>query len=188
MSDFENNSQRKPWTHDPEVLKEIWGENAKVSTKSPTASERLVSQGGSIWPTAAELQAYSANALPDSQTFTRAPLRVSDPLSTPMHTTSLLNPIDANQSIIDSVLAVKSTAKSAKKAVEIEIETEEGEDGEEEEEGEEIELKGKGKGKGKTSKKEYLEPPAVIDYRPSPIATRMKEAQGRMQDILKRNR
>ena len=185
MSDFNNDAKRKPWTHDPEVLKEIWGENAQISAKPPTASERLVNQKGSLWPTADELQAYGANALPDSQTYGRAPLSISEPLSKPMHNTSILSPIDSTQSIIDSVLATKSTTKAAKKAVEIEIEA----DGEEDEEGdgEEVELKGKGKGKGKTSKKEYSEA-LVIEYQPSPIAVRMKEAKARMQDIIDRGK
>lgn len=189
MSDFNNNAKRNPWTHDPEVLKEIWGENAKISAKPPTASERLVVQTGSIWPTAQELQAYGANALPDSQTFTRAPLSISEPIAKPMHSTSILGPMDATQSIIDSVLATKSTTKAAKKAIEIEIEAE-GEEGEGEgevEEEDEVELKGKGKGKGKTSKKEYSSG-IVVEYEPSPIAVRMKEAQARMQDIINRTK
>lgn len=113
MTDDMNQSKRKPWTHDPEVLKQVWGEKAELPEAKPTASQRLVLQRGSIWPTNDELDAYQANALPDSHTFTRAPIAPSEGVAKPQYHTPIADKlaevkvVDSTQQLIDSVLATK---------------------------------------------------------------------------------
>ena len=200
MTDDMNQSKRKPWTTDPDVVKQIWGENAQAAMGTKTAVDRLVNGGGSIWPTDKELAAYGANALPDSQTFTRAPLsQASDIVKPAQHTPiipTLVRKIDSTQAMVDSALGLKEA--KAKKAVDIQI-TDEGEEMEEEDEDEEApppeagrnpeekSKKGKGKGKGTTHK--GMSSPNLEIYIPvTPIETRMKEARIRMQEVIDRDR
>jgi hypothetical protein len=109
MSD-DNQSKKAPWTQDPEIVKAVWGENAKVSLKSTTASDRLVNQKGSIWPTENEMQAYANNAMPDPQSFITKPIEQTTVSIKPMHSTPILNPMDSTQSLIDSVLGSRTKA------------------------------------------------------------------------------
>ncbi len=197
MTDDMNQSKRKPWTNDPEVVKQIWGENAQAALGTKTAVDRLVNQKGSLWPTDKELEAYGANALPDSQTFGRAPIAAAeDVVVQARHTPvipSLIRKTDNVQDLVDSALGLKE-AKS-KKAVDIQI-TDEGEEPEEEDEDEDEgepspeagrnpEEKAK-KRKGKKTKEatQYQE----IFIPVTTIETRMKEARIRMQEVIDRNR
>lgn len=197
MTDDMNQSKRKPWTNDPEVVKQIWGENAQAALGTKTAVDRLVNQKGSLWPTDKELEAYGANALPDSQTFGRAPIAAAeDVVVQARHTPvipSLIRKTDNVQDLVDSALGLKEA--KAKKAVDIQI-TDEGEEPEEEDEeedegepspeaGRNPEEKAK-KRKGKKTKEaaQYQE----IFIPVTTIETRMKEARIRMQEVIDRNR
>lgn len=108
MSDFDNNAKRAPWTQDPDVVKAIWGENAQAATKSASAAARLVNQSGSIWPTEKELEAYTSNAMPSPHSFTKEAIKPAEVTIKPMHSTTVLNPLDGTQSLIDSVLGSRS--------------------------------------------------------------------------------
>lgn len=196
MTDDMNQSKRKPWTNDPDVVKQIWGENAQAALGTKTAVDRLVNQKGSLWPTDKELEAYGANALPDSQTFGRAPIAAAEDVVVQARHTPFLPPLvrktDNVQDLVDNALGLKE-AKS-KKAVDIQI-TDEGEEPEEEEDedegepspeaGRNPEEKAK-KRKGKKTKEatQYQE----IFIPVTTIETRMKEARIRMQEVIDRNR
>lgn len=196
MTDDMNQSKRKPWTNDPDVVKQIWGENAQAALGTKTAVDRLVNQKGSLWPTDKELEAYGANALPDSQTFGRAPIAAAEDVVVQARHTPFLPPLvrktDGMQDLVDGALGLKE-AKS-KKAVDIQI-TDEGEEPEEEEDedegepspeaGRNPEEKAK-KRKGKKTKEaaQYQE----IFIPVTTIETRMKEARIRMQEVIDRNR
>lgn len=108
MSDFDNNAKRAPWTQDPEVVKAVWGENAQAATKSVSAAARLVNQTGSIWPTEKELEAYSSNAMPSPHSFTKEAIKPTEVAIKPMHSTTVLGPVDGAQSLIDSVLGARA--------------------------------------------------------------------------------
>lgn len=194
MTDDMNESKRKPWTNDPEILQRIWGENAQAALGTKTAADRLVNQGGSLWPTEQELNAYQSNALPDSQTFTRTPLSQAEDVVRPaLHTAilpSMVRKIDSTQSLIDSALGLKEA--KAKKAADVD------EDGnpdddlyEDMDEGEEAPLRTAGRNPEEKSKKRKTKEAQVYKeiYIPAThIAMRMKEASTRMQDIIDRNK
>jgi len=216
MTDDMNQSKRKPWTTDPDVVKQIWGENAQAALGTKTAVDRLVNQKGSLWPTEQELQAFSANALPDTQTFGRSPLTPAEDVVKPAQHTSILPPLvrktDGMQDLIDSALGLKEAkgkAVSKKQDIQLVDEGEEPdvdedgnpdddlyEDQEEEDEEEpsaeagrnpeEKAKKGKGKGKGKKTKE--AAPYQEIFIPVTSIETRMKEARIRMQEVIDRNR
>jgi hypothetical protein len=163
MSDDINQSKRKPWTHDPEVLKQVWGEKSQLPEIAPSASQRLVLQRGSIWPTTDELDAYNANALPDSQTFTRAPIIQSNGVATPQHHTPIASKIaevtvlDGAQQLIDSVLSTKEAKDSTAEVI-----TEEA--------------------------PAITEEAPAITVEITPIATRMKEAKDKLQGLINRHK
>jgi hypothetical protein len=112
MSDYFNDAKRKPWTSDPEIIKKLWGENAEATTKAATASDNLVRKGGSLWPTEQELTAFSAKAMPEPQTFNSEPIVATNSIAKPMHSTSILRPIDNTQSLVDSVMGVHKSIKA----------------------------------------------------------------------------
>jgi hypothetical protein len=113
MSDYFNDAKRKPWTSDPEIIKKLWGENAEATTKAATASDNLVRKGGSLWPTEQELTALSAKAMPEPQTFNSEPIVATNGIAKPMHSTSILRPIDNTQSLVDSVMGVHKSVKAS---------------------------------------------------------------------------
>lgn len=211
MTDDMNQSKRKPWTTDADVVKQIWGENAQAALGTKTAVDRLVNQKGSLWPTEKELEAYGANALPDSQTFGRAPIAPSEDVVKPAQHTSILPPLirktDGMQDLIDSALGLKEAkGKAVSKKQDIQL-VDEGEapdadedgnpdddlyeDQEEDEEepapeaGRNPEEKSK-KGKGKGKKTKEASPEIFISV--ASIETRMKEARIRMQEVIDRNK
>lgn len=167
MTDDMNQAKRKPWTTDPEVLKQVWGEKAEIAPTSPTASQRLVLQKGSIWPTEDELTAYSANALPDAQTFNREPIVKAEPYAKPMHHTPIadklteVNIVDTTQQLIDSVLARKEAKEPAEHIASNDTAQHD-------------------TAQASTHKEIIVEV--------TPIAMRMKEAQDKMQALLARHK
>lgn len=196
MTDDMNQSKRKPWTTDADVVKQIWGENAQAALGTKTAVDRLVNQKGSLWPTDRELEAYGANALPDSQTFGRAPIEAAEDVVVQSRHTPFLPPLirktDGMQDLVDGALGLKEA--KAKKAVDIQIvdEGEEPEDEDDDDEGEPSPEAGRNpeekakKRKGKKTKEatQYQE----IFIPVTSIETRMKEARIRMQQTLDRNK
>ena len=198
MTDDMNQSKRKPWTNDPDVVKQIWGENAQAALGTKTAVDRLVNQKGSLWPTDKELEAYGANALPDSQTFGRAPIAAAEDVVVQARHTPFLPPLvrktDGMQDLVDGALGLKEAkGKAMSKKQDIQL-VDEGEEPEEEDEdegepspeaGRNPEEKAK-KRKGKKTKEatQYQE----IFIPVTTIETRMKEARIRMQEVIDRNR
>ena len=198
MTDDMNQSKRKPWTNDPDVVKQIWGENAQAALGTKTAVDRLVNQKGSLWPTDKELEAYGANALPDSQTFGRAPIAAAEDVVVQARHTPFLPPLvrktDNVQDLVDGALGLKEAkGKAMSKKQDIQL-VDEGEEPEEEDEdegepspeaGRNPEEKAK-KRKGKKTKEatQYQE----IFIPVTTIETRMKEARIRMQEVIDRNR
>ena len=198
MTDDMNQSKRKPWTNDPDVVKQIWGENAQAALGTKTAVDRLVNQKGSLWPTDKELEAYGANALPDSQTFGRAPIAAAEDVMVQARHTPFLPPLvrktDNVQDLVDGALGLKEAkGKAMSKKQDIQL-VDEGEEPEEEDEdegepspeaGRNPEEKAK-KRKGKKTKEatQYQE----IFIPVTTIETRMKEARIRMQEVIDRNR
>jgi len=166
MTDDMNQAKRNPWTTDPEVLKQIWGEKAEIPSPASTASQRLVLQKGSIWPTEDELAAYSANALPDAQTFNREPIAKSEPIAKPMHHTPIASKltevkmVDGAQQLIDSVLSTKE----AKDATEHNHDT----------------------AQHDTAQHDTAQHEIFVEV--TPIAMRMKDAQSKMQALLARHK
>jgi hypothetical protein len=159
MTDDMNQAKRKPWTHDPEVLKQVWGEKAELPEAKPSASQRLVLQRGSIWPTNEELDAYSANALPDSHTFTRAPITQDNGVAKPQHHTPIasklteVTAVDGAQQLIDSVLSTKEAKQP----------------------------------EGETAPAPAPASPAIT-VEITPTAVRMKEAKDKLQGLLDRHK
>jgi len=107
MNDDIHQSKRQPWTRDPNVLKEIWGEGVQIPSKIETASLKVVAPKGSIWPTQQELNAITNNAMPDIQTFTYEPILKSEPVIKPSQHTSMIKIIDGPQQLIDNILVRK---------------------------------------------------------------------------------
>ena len=201
MTDDMNQSKRKPWTNDPDVVKQIWGENAQAALGTKTAADRLVNQKGSLWPTDKELEAYGANALPDSQTFGRAPIAAAEDVVVQARHTPFLPPLvrktDGMQDLVDGALGLKEAkGKAMSKKQDIQL-VDEGEGPDDEmdddvdedepspEAGRNPEEKAK-KRKGKKTKEatQYQE----IFIPVTTIETRMKEARIRMQEVIDRNR
>ena len=160
--------------------------------------DRLVNQKGSLWPTDKELEAYGANALPDSQTFGRAPIAAAEDVMVQARHTPFLPPLvrktDNVQDLVDGALGLKEAkGKAMSKKQDIQL-VDEGEEPEEEDEdegepspeaGRNPEEKAK-KRKGKKTKEatQYQE----IFIPVTTIETRMKEARIRMQEVIDRNR
>jgi hypothetical protein len=194
MTDDMNQSKRKPWTNDPEIVQKIWGENAQAALGTKTAADRLVNQGGSLWPTEQELNAYTNNALPDSQTFTRTPIsQAQDVVKPALHTAilpTMVRKIDSTQSLIDSALGLKEAKDKASSKKQ-----EEGPDDdlyEEMDEDEDEPSRTAGRNpeeKSKKAKKTKEAAPYKEIYIPvTHIAMRMKEASTRMQEMIDRNK
>jgi hypothetical protein len=171
MTDDMNQAKRNPWTTDPEVLKQIWGEKAEIPSPASTASQRLVLQKGSIWPTEDELAAYSANALPDAQTFNREPIAKAEPIAKPMHHTPIASKltevkmVDTTQQLIDSVLSTKE----AKDATEHNHDTAQHDTAQHD-----------------TAQHDTAQHEIFVEV--TPIAMRMKDAQSKMQALLARHK
>jgi len=200
MTDDMNQSKRKPWTNDPDVVKQIWGENAQAALGTKTAVDRLVNQKGSLWPTDKELEAYGANALPDSQTFGRAPIAAAEDVVVQARHTPFLPPLvrktDGMQDLVDGALGLKEAkskkAMSKKQDIQLVDEGDEPEEDEDEDEGEPSPEAGRNpeekakKRKGKKTKE--AAPYQEIFIPVTSIETRMKEARIRMQETINRNK
>lgn len=205
MTDDMNQSKRKPWTNDSDVVKQIWGENAQAALGTKTAVDRLVNQKGSLWPTDKELEAYGVNALPDSQTFGRAPIAAAEDVVVQARHTPFLPPLvrktDNMQDLVDGALGLKEAkgkAMSKKQDIQLVDEGEGPEEDDDDDEGEpspeagrnpeEKAKKGHSKGHGKGKKTKEAAQYQEIFIPVTSIETRMKEARIRMQEAINRNK